>query len=193
MSFLNAVSFLLLIGSISAVQPAFPPHAVSGGTVIAALHFVSGNVKKVDILYGEEPFVGSCKAALPKWSEDAGVDNDRLVIVHFRQPNLYEMGDAKEIINLKMKEMSLPYPRSIIHPAFPPNALGQGSVILKIDISDNGKVTNVQAIESMGILTDSSIKAVQQWDFEPAKDRKGKATQALAYVVMVYRFPIVVK
>jgi TonB family protein len=193
MSILSSVIFQLLFGLISTIEPAFPPHAVSGGTVITALHFVSGNVNKVEILYGEEPIIGSCKAALSKWREEAGVDSDRLVIVHFRQPNLYEMGDSKEAISLKRKEISLPYPRTIIHPAFPPNALGQGSVILKADISDKGTVANVQAIESMGILTDSSIKAVRQWDFEPARDQEGKATQAQAYVVIVYRLPIVAK
>jgi TonB family protein len=193
MNVFGVFSLCFLLYSLSVVKPIFPPHAVSGGTVIAKLHFVSGNVKKVDILSGEEPFASSSKTALAEWREDSAVSGDKLIIVHFRQPNLYEIGDAKEVINPGSKEISLPYPRFIIHPSYPPNTLGQGSVILKLDVSDKGKVSDIQAIESMGVLTDSSIQAVKQWEFRPARDKEGKATQAQAYVVIVYRFPNVVK
>ena len=190
MNALSALGFLSMLGSLSVADPQFPPNAVSGGTVVAELHFVSGNVSSVKILSGEEPFVGSCRTALAKWHVDSERDRDELVIVHFRQPYLYSLGDAKEEVHPAISKGSLPYPSRIIPPSYPANALGQGSVVLRTDISDEGQVSDVKVVEPMGVLTDTSIDAVRRWQFMSAEDERGMRISSHVYAVFVYRFPI---
>ena len=154
---------------------------------------LAGGIRSVASLaenpHRTKPFVGSCKSALAHWKTSSGLDGDEIVIVHFRQPYLYQLGKTKEEINLRIAKKELPYPAVIIHPSYPPNAVGQGSVILRADISDKGQVSNVEVIRSMGVLTDASVDAVRKWSFIPARDEEGKETPSHAYVVLVYRFP----
>ena len=189
MSVIGVVCLWFLFGSISSVGPVYPQNTVSGGTVVAELHFVSGEVERIRILYGGEPFAGSCREALAQWRTDSGLTGDEIVVVHFRQPYLYPVGDAREEINLKMAKRELPYPVLIFQPSYPPNAVGQGSVILRADISENGTVSDTHVIRSMGVLTEASVTAVRKWSFTPAVDEEGKKTPSHAYAVLVYRFP----
>ena len=189
MNMIGIVCLWVMFGSLSAVDPVYPQNTVSGGTVVAELGFVSGEVERIKILYGGEPFTGSCRTALTQWHADSGLTGDEIVVVHFRQPYLYAVGDTKEFINLKMTKRELPYPVSIIHPSYPPNAVGQGSVILRVDISDKGAVSNVHVIRSMGVLTEASVEAVRKWSFTSAVDEDGKETPSHAFAVLVFHFP----
>jgi len=85
MALLAAILWSML-GSLSVVDPSYPPNAVFGGTVIAELHFAAGHVESITILSGDQPFTDSCRSAFEKWKTDAKGDADELVIVHFRQP-----------------------------------------------------------------------------------------------------------
>ncbi len=191
MSVLTTIGLWFMLGSLSVVDPPYPPNVVLGGTVVAELHFVEGNVEGMRILSGKEPFAESCRSALSKWHGDSEPDADELVVVHFRQPNLYYLNDTKEVINTAKPKGSLPYPEYIIMPSYPADALGQGSVVLRMDISAEGQVTDVQVVKPMGILTDSSIDAVQQWKFMPAEGKRGKPIRSHAYAVLVYQFPLI--
>jgi TonB family protein len=168
--------------------PANPPNAISGGTVVAELHFVSGNMQRAKILSGEGSFADSCRSAFKGWRSDR--DGDELVVVHFRQPYLYYRGDRKESMKPAQTEEGLPYPLDILQPDYPPDAMAQGSVVLGLDISPKGDVTDIKAIKSVGGLTESSIEAVRNWEFQPAEDSSGKAMPSHAYAVLVYRFPV---
>ena len=59
MSFINLIALWLILGSDTVVGPKYPPNAVSGGTVVAALVPGAGGVLEIKILSGEEPFVSS--------------------------------------------------------------------------------------------------------------------------------------
>ncbi len=189
MSAISIVGLWFMLGSLTVVSPAFPPNAFLGGTVIAQVHFTAGDVDEIKFLYGEEPFVDSCRAALEKWQAEPSENGDELVILHFRQPYLYELGDPREPIDVEVSEQSLPFPLVIVHPSYPPNALGEGSVALRAEISDKGKVSQVQVIEGMGVLTDASLQAIRRWEFTPAKDKDGEARASHAYAIFVYRYP----
>jgi TonB family protein len=190
MNLLPIISLLLFFGSSTLVDPPFPPNTASGGTVVAELHMTAGNVDHVDILSGEEPFIGSCKSALSQWHLHPERDGNELVVVHFRQPNLYYLGNAEEEISCTKPKGPLACPKHIVAPAYPAQALGQGSVVLKARISAEGGVSAVQVVKSMGILTDVSIDAVRKWEFDPAEDDQGTAKPSSAYAVLVYRLLI---
>jgi TonB family protein len=195
MSMLTTVGFLFVLGSLTAVDPLYPPNSVLGATVVAELHFVTGNVKDISILSGESPFVDSCISALAKWhmNSERDADEDALVVVHFRQPYLYYLSTNKEEINPASPKEALPYPVYIVQPSYPMDALGQGCVILLLNTSAEGQVTDVQVIKPMGVLTETSIDAVRKWKFTPAKDEQGKSIPSQAYAVLVYRFPLIVQ
>jgi protein TonB len=60
----------------------------------------------------------------------------------------------------------------IIKPVYPPVALRaglKGTVILRVSVSEAGRVTDIQVLKSVpGGLTDSAVTAVRSWRFEPA-------------------------
>jgi TonB family protein len=179
----------LMVGSEAFVEPAYPPNTISGGTVVAKLHSVSGSATHVDIVSGEEPFASSSKAALQNWSLHS--EKDALVVVYFRQPNLYYMGDAGQEIRCSGEDATLPCPNYVVGPAYPAHASGQGSVVLRLEIGDDGSVFDVRTLKAMGVFTEISVEAVRKWRFSPAEDARGMKKASRAYAVFVFRFPLI--
>lgn len=75
-----------------------------------------------------------------------------------------------------------PHPLRNIPPTYPAQAVvnrWEGTVILRLDIADNGSVTNVEMASSSGhhILDVEAIRSVRKWRFAPAK-RAGQAVAA---------------
>ena len=182
-----------MLGSDTVMGPLYPPNTVSGGTVVAELASGANGVSDIKIISGEDPFVSSSKAALQSWNLHPEKDGGELVVVHFRQPNLYYMGNAEEEIRCAGADPSLPCPKNIVGPAYPAQAVGQGSVILKVAVAADGSVLDVRTIQAMGGLTDVSVAAVSKWKFTPAEDARGVKRASHAYVVFVYRFPVLAK
>jgi TonB family protein len=176
--------------SLRIVDPVYPPDAVTGGSVVAELHFESGHVEALKILSGEEPFVGSVRSALEAWQMDPKQNADELVVVHFRHPFLYRIGKSKDEIDPAKPGPLLPYPKIVIPPAYPANAEGQGSVVLRVEISAEGRISDVQVIKGMATMTELSLEAVRKWEFVAPVNAKGVKQASHAYVVLVYRFPI---
>ena len=191
MSFINLLALWLMLGSDIVVGPLYPSNAVSGGTVVAELVSGTGGVSEIKILSGAEPFVSSSRAALQRWNLHPEKNGGDLVVVHFRQPNLYYMGDAQEEISCAGADPSMPCPKYVVGPAYPAQAEGQGSVILKVDVAADGSILKVGTIQAMGVLTDVSVAAVRKWKFTPAEDARGVKEASHAYAVFVYRFPVI--
>jgi hypothetical protein len=191
MRLLYLLGLWVILGADNLVDPIYPPNAISGGTVVAELHSVSGIVKSISIHAGEEPFVSSAKAALDQWHLHPERDGNDLVIVYFRQPNLFYLNDASESIAGGKAEHSTPYPKSIVGPSYPAQTFEPGAVILRMDISAAGSVEDVNPLKSAGDLTGVSIAAVRKWKFMPAKNDTGAEIRSHVYAVLVYRSPIV--
>jgi TonB family protein len=186
----SALIWLALL-SLQIVDPVYPPDAVTGGSVVAKIHFAAGEVKALKILSGEEPFVGSARSALSKWRMESGHNGDELVVVHFEYPYLYRIGKSTEEMQAVNPGASLPYPKTMIPPVYPANAEGQGSVVLHLEISPEGRVADAQVVKGLGALTEPSLVAARKWEFVAPVNGKGENQAAHAYVVFVYRFPIV--
>lgn len=186
---LLVISFFLFSDSVRG--PEYPPNAVSGGTVVAELRLASGSVEAVRILSGAEPFLGASREALRAWRLGPEANGPEIVVVHFRQPDMYYLGSPGEEVRCADSEGSLPRPAYVVGPAYPAQGAGQGSVILKTEISEDGTVAGVRVIQGLGALTDASIEAVRQWKFAPAVDADGRKIASRAYAVFVYRFPVI--
>jgi hypothetical protein len=186
----HAIAFLLVLGSNAFIDPIYPPNTVSGGTVVAEFNIASGNVKQIAFYSGEEPFVSATRSALAQWHLASEKDGDFLIIVHFRQPNLYYLNDAAEKIDGTRAKRSLPYPLMIIGPAYPIQSLGQESAILKAEILADGSVGKIAALKPAGSLTDVSIDAVRKWKFLSAEENNGIGKTSYVFAVIVYRLPV---
>jgi TonB family protein len=191
MGFIHLLSMVVMLGSDVLAEPAYPPNTISGGTVVAELRPISGGAAQVRILSGEEPFVSSSKTALQKWNLPSEKGGPNLVVVHFRQANLYYVGSAEEEINCAGVAQSLPCPRKIVRPSYPAQSLGQGSVVLQVDVGEDGGILNIRTLKGIGALAEISVEAVRQWKFSPAEDVRGLKTASRAYAVFVYRTPVI--
>jgi TonB family protein len=192
-STMNAIALWLALAFLQLMDPLYPQNTVRDGTVVAELGFVAGNVEKLNILSGEEPFASSARSALAEWHLCPRQNCDELVVVYFCRPYLYDASESREELKPVMPQASLPFPKILVQPSYPANALGQGSVILRTEISSKGRVSDVRVIQSIGALTEPSVKAVRMWEFAVPKNEKGERQSFHAYVVLVYRFPLIAK
>jgi TonB family protein len=178
----------LLVHAETTVSPRYPPDAVTGGTVVSAVTSVNGAIENIELLYSDPPFASPVESALTRWRFESEGIRKTLVIVHFRYPQNYLLGPAKQEIPLKEHPKSLPYPKYIIQPAFPINVIGEASIVFYADITKRGTVSNIQIVRSSGNLT-AGLDAVKRWEFLPALDESGIEIPSHAYIVIVFRPP----
>jgi outer membrane biosynthesis protein TonB len=179
---------------ISVTEPVYPPGALTGGTVVAALHITAGSVTQIEILAGEEPFTTSARDALHSWRFEPRQRGKRIpVVVSFRNPNLFALGPTVENPPALRKTdgpSDVALPLHVVEPVYPANVLGQGSVILRLEIDDAGGVSNVSGVRSPGGLTEPCMNAVRAWKFAPARDRSRRQARSRAFAVCVFRHPV---
>ena len=179
---------------ISVTGPVYPPDAVAGGTVVAALQVIAGSVTQVEILAGEEPFATSARDALRGWRFKPRTGAERIpVVLNFRNPNLFALSPKDQDPTALRKShgpSDVPLPRHVVEPVYPANVIGQGSVILRLEIDDSGNVSDVNGVKSDGGLTDPCTKAVRAWKFAPARDQSGRQARSQAFAVCVFRDPV---
>lgn len=180
-----------MLDAASIEVPIYPHAALGGGNVIAELQIVSGRVEKVIVHSDEGAFADACRDALMQWRFQPDHNGRELVAVHFRHPAFFSFDDADQDIRPANVHESLPYPLSIRRPVYPVNVVARGGVVLRVDISAEGKVSDVEVLRGLGGLTETSVNAVREWTFRPAKDRMGKHVPSQAYALFVYRFPVI--
>ena len=61
---------------------------------------------------------------------------------------------------------------------------------MKVELAPSGAVEKVTTLQRLGQLTESGIDAVRNWSFAPARDANGRAIPSEAYVVLVFRTPV---
>jgi len=190
------LGFLLFVGAtlrpVTVVEPGYPPNAITGGTVVAELSLSSGKVARVKILSGEAGAFGeSAESALSAWRFAPNQKTPVIVVVHFRDPNLYSTGPATRAVTPPPAGLALAYPRTVVDPAYPANSMGEGSVVLQLDISAGGVVAGTEVIKEAGNLTQASTAAARKWSFLPAKDARGRPTESSVLAVLVFRMPVI--
>jgi outer membrane biosynthesis protein TonB len=178
-------------GGATVVEPVYPSSAYQGGTVVAALEISDGSVRRVRVLSGDKPFVDPATAALRQWRfpKERG-DRPALVIVNFRGPNLYAVGSADKGLDAMRVPDSLPRPKGVVEPKYPPNSLGRGGVIVHLKLTSKGSISESEVLKGSGDLTQACTEAVRAWKLEPPKSSSGTAAGSDAYAVCVFREPV---
>jgi hypothetical protein len=180
----------LVAAAVFVVSPAYPPNAVSGGTVVAVMHVSSGEVRGVDILQGDAPFQAPVRAALAGWRFENTRSGDVLAVAVFRTPNLYSTGSPDRELTGTRTATGLAFPTRVVEPAYPANSLGEGAVVLRLALSDAGAVTKVETIQGLGDLTAPCVAAAGKWQFSPGRTARGSQVATEAYAICVMRRPV---
>jgi len=192
---MQAIIGLLILAfaeAVVVVGPAYPPNAVAGGTVVAALKIAAGAVERIEILQADAPFAHPVQAALSGWRFTPGTEA-ALVVVNYRTANLYSVGSPSHSIKAAKTVGGLPYPRTVIEPPYPPNSLAEGSVVLRLAVDRNGSVARIRVLQGLGDFTSACAATVRQWRFAPAKNDKGTSIASEAYAVFTVRRPILAR
>jgi TonB family protein len=190
----SALTFFTLFAAavlrpISLAEPVYPPNAIAGGTVVAVLSISPGGAVKVTIVNGEGAFAESALHALRSWRFTGSAQEPILAVVNFRDPNLYSALPSGTRPTGPPPGFKLPYPKLVLDPAYPPNSLAQGTVVLKAEISSAGIVQDTEVLKGLGGMTQSAVDAVKHWRFSPARDSRGQIRSAVVYAVLVFRRP----
>jgi TonB family protein len=83
----------------------------------------------------------------------------------------------------------MPYPTSVAVPPYPPTALGQGAVLVEIEVSAEGRVEQTRLVGSAGSAFEApALDAARAWVFRPARSN-GRAVPSRAYIVFSFRWP----
>lgn len=180
--------------------PLPPPQVIGWSEVILqATVSAAGVVEKVVALRGTEPLTGIVLPAVEQWRfEPAMLDGERvnaqvLVAAVYRPPALINTpGLGEPPKDLTPPSGQAPFPTVTSPPPYPPNALGDGVVLVEVLVGTTGEVKAATVIRSSGTAFNSSaIQAATKWRFRPAL-REKVPVPSFAYLIFGFRQPVVV-
>lgn len=158
-----------------------------------------GVVDGIETLGGTEPLTSGLRGAVQKWRfepamERKPVASQVMVAAVYRPPALYDVPAFRGgSIGLAARSDQIPLPAAMSAPRFPPNALGDGVVIVEVLLGMNGEVRSAAAVQSTASgFNASAVKAALDWRFRPAT-RRDDPSAAYAYLVFGFRQPVIRK
>lgn len=182
--------------------PALPVRAVSGGQVFLELTIgPSGGVANVTVLRDTPSFTQPMVEAVRSWQflpaeesiEPAGrqpVTAKVLVAGFFRPPALFQGLTAGEPPkDVASASADTPFPTDVTAPLYPPNALGDGVVLVQVQIDPTGTVIGATVVHAAPPFDEPALAAARQWTFRPAR-LLGQPVPAVAYLIFGFRQPI---
>ena len=120
----------------------------------------------------------------PATEADKPVASHVLVAAVFRPPALFMPG-AGEAEAAAPPSTTVPYPTTIVPPAYPPNAVGDGVVIVEMEVGTDGAVSRASVVRSSPPFDGPATEAALRWRFQPAT-----TGPTLAYAIFGFRQPV---
>jgi TonB family protein len=151
----------------------------------------AGAVASADIVQDVEPYGRMLGEALPSWrfeparAEGRAVPSRVLVLGFFRPPGLTFAAPERPRYRDTEAPEDIPWPTSVIVPAYPANALGSGKVVLEVDVSADGRVSGTRRLTQSTPFDSAASAAVQQWTFRPAS-RRSREVASRAFLVFSF-------
>lgn len=182
---------------LSLVAAPYPPQALFGGEILFdAKVNAKGRLTDVKVVQGQSPFLEEVLGAVQTWTFlPARVDGRAVearigIVFEFPQPFLPKITarvhEYKET-GTDSKDRGV-LPTYTLEPDYPPNSIGEGSVILHEIVDRDGRVTSMHVLRDLPSLTVPTVSAVRQWRFTPGR-REGEAVESGVIVVMTFRRP----
>ncbi len=123
------------------------------------------------------------------WSKTP-VASKVLVVGLFRPPALFPGTLGTPPVDAGRPSETVPYPTGPPQlPAFPPNALMDGVVVVELAVGPNGAIGRARAVRSAAGFDQPALQAAQAIGFRPARVH-GRPSPALVYVVAGFRQPV---
>lgn len=181
--------------------PAQIPNALGGGEVVLELTVdPGGGVTRVDRLRATPPYTDLVADAAAAWKFEPAtvmiegrlstVAASVLVVAVFRPPSLYA-GPAPGVPpqELAAPSLRLPRPASVVMPAYPPMARGDGIVLVEIEMSGRAERRGNRVVGRGSGFDAAALDAVRAWRFDAPRNPEG-GDRLFVYGVLGFRTPV---
>lgn len=178
------------------------PQAYGGGEVVLELTVeASGEVSAVDGVRDTPPYTELLADSAAEWRFDPAIEviEERptpvvapvLVVAAFRPPTLYA-GPAPGVPPQTLRAASARLPRvhSITMPAYPPKAVGDGVVLIEIEMDARAQPRRYRVVSSTSGFEAAALDAVRRWRFDPPP-HLDVPEPLFVYAVVGFRAPVV--
>ncbi len=179
----------------SGEAPAPPPNTVGWAWDVAHVSVdAGGRPGSWHGLYATSGWAGFVwKAVVDTWSFEPAkdgeqpVDSQVLVAACYR-PAALSTGPDSRPPSVSARP-NVPTPVTMVPPAYPPTALGDGVVMVELRVDATGRTTGERIVQSAGAFDRAALDAARRWQFRSA-ERAGVAVPAFVYVVFGFRQPV---
>jgi TonB family protein len=177
------------------------PQALGGGEVVLELSIDSrGAVAQVERVRVTPPYADLVVNSAAEWQfEPATVMLDGratavpasvLVVAVFRPASFYSgpaPGVPPEV--LRAPSPRVPHVESIVVPAYPPTATGDGIVLVEVEMSGRAAPRNYRIVGSRSGFDAAALDAVRAWRFD-APQAADAPDRLFVYAVVGFRAPL---
>ena len=192
---------------VSGELPVAPPLALSGGEVfLEALVDTDGQVDSVRTLRTTPPFIDIVIGEVRGWrftparegesstgqtaARGTAVVRPVFVAAMFAPPALSGPTAGEPPQDLLVAADETPMPMATSPAAYPPRAMGDGTVLVEVTIGNLGIMTEARVMVSSPAFDSAAIAAAKSWRFLPAR-RSGGAVPTHAYLLFAFRQPVI--
>lgn len=183
------------------VPPPPPVMTVGAGEVVLEVTVTpGGRVGRIDPLRTTVPFTDMVTAAVEPWrfvpativkeGRPEPIESTVLVVAFYRPPALYMGNNLGDPVRDVGRPSGLaPSVRDLQVPPYPPNSKGDATVLLEVELTSGGAVSDVKVMRSGGGFDQPALDTVRRWQFTPA--RVAGPARTYAYVILGFREPTV--
>lgn len=192
---------------VSGELPATPVLGIAGGQVfLEVLVGVDGSVSSIRTLRTAPPFTEAVLEAVRGWqftpathavptTPELALGTEPVVApvfvaAMFAAPTLNAPTLGEPAQDVQSASMGAPMPTAARPAAYPPLALGYGTVLVEVTIDDAGVVTDARIVMSSPGFDGAALEAARSWSFRPGHEN-GRAVTAQAYLVFAFQQPVV--
>jgi TonB family protein len=193
---------------VSGDLPVAPPLAVSGGEVfLEVLVADDGRVDSIRTLRTTPPFTDAVINAVRGWrfnpatevaapsTGQAGastrpVAESVFVAATFAPPALNGPTLGQPPQDVLSPSDEIPMPSAASPAAYPPRAMGDGTVLVEVTIDGSGVLADAQVVTSSPAFDAAALAAASSWSFRAAR-RNGITVTTHAYLLFAFRQPVI--
>lgn len=153
-----------------------------------------GSVTGIQTVKDVEPFGDVLRSAVSRWTFEPAreggqaVEHPLLVAGLFRPAAVMFPAPPPFPDPPAGAPHSIPIPKEIGIPPYPPNRIGVAAVLVEVDISGRGVVDSAKIVGAETGFDDASLDAARRWVFRPA-EYKNRKVPSRAYLLFIYRQP----
>ena len=165
----------------------------SSWVILDAEISAQGHARPVNTLHGANPFHGIALSNLSQWIFSPAIDplptvSRATIIFLFRPPDLFSATPLEVSPSVKRQADQPALPLLLSDPGYPVNSVGEGTVVLELQIAPTGAIQAVRVVRDAPGLAAHTEKTVRSWKFEPAL-RNGSAITGMVIVAASFLRP----